>query len=81
MMRTSTEISSFPPTRWKRFFLEDAEELRLERVIEVADLVEEKRRIVGLLEFPDPRRRRPVKAPRSWPKSSDSRSSREWPRS
>ena len=50
-----------------------AEELRLQREVEIADLVDEERAAVRLLE--DAARARstaPVNAPRSWPKSSDS---------
>ena len=42
----------------KSLFLENAEKFGLEREIEVADFVEKERRIVRLLEFPDPRRGR-----------------------
>jgi hypothetical protein len=42
----------------------------------VADFVEEQRAALGLLEAPAALRLAPVKAPRSWPKSSDSSRSR-----
>ena len=55
--------------------LERAQELRLDRQRQRADLVEKERPALGQLEPPGPRRdRRPVNAPFSWPKSSASAS-------
>ena len=56
--------------------LEDSQELRLDREVEVAHLVEEERRAVRLLEAADARATAPVNAPFSWPKNSLSMRSR-----
>ncbi len=50
MMRTSTLSVSLPPTRSKRPLLEQAQELHLRAERDLADLVEEERAAVGLLE-------------------------------
>jgi HSP20 family molecular chaperone IbpA len=50
--------------------LERAQELRLERRVELADLVEEERAAAGELEASRARRRRPGEGTASWPKSS-----------
>ena len=60
-----------PPTRRTSRALERAEELRLQRQIEIANLVDEQRAAVRLLEDAAcAPRSAPVNAPRSWPKSS-----------
>ena len=46
-MRTSTGLSSLPPTRRMRAGLHEAEELRLQREVHLGDLVEEQRAAVG----------------------------------
>ena len=74
-MRTSTRADRVPPTRRDLAALEHAQELGLQRERQLANLVEEQRAAVGRA------RRRParsacapVKAPRSCPNSSLSRS-------
>ena len=52
--------------------LEHAQQLRLQRQRQLADLVEEQRAAVGLLERAGARRSAPVNAPFSWPNSSAS---------
>ena len=51
---------------------EHAQQARLQVGRHVADLVEEQRAALGLLEAPAARACAPVNAPRSWPNSSDS---------
>ncbi len=71
MMRTSTLITSSPPTRVNSF-LEDPQELDLHGQRHLAHLVEEEGAAVACLKLPSRRRRAPVNDPFSWPKSSDS---------
>ena len=53
MTRTSTLIVSLPPTRSNVALLEHAQELHLRARRDLADLVEEERAAVGLLEAAD----------------------------
>jgi len=53
--------------------LKGAQQLSLEVAVDLADLVEEERPPAARSKRPDRARSAPVKAPRSWPNSSDSR--------
>ena len=76
MRRTSTLISPLPPDARELAVLEHAQQLGLHGRRHVADLVEEERAAVGLLEAAAaPLGAAPENAPFSWPNSSLSTSS------
>ena len=69
MIRTST-LTAASADRHDLALLERAQQPRLQRGRDIADLVEEQRAAVGLTKSPGARPAAPVKAPRTWPKSS-----------
>ena len=73
--RTSTRSGLLAADPLEGLLLQRAQHLGLGLEAHVADLVEEERAAVGELELAAAPRHAPVKAPRSWPKSSDSISS------
>ena len=71
MMRTSTARLCRRPTGRTAPLLQHVQQLRLQRERHLADLVEEERAAVGLLEAgPARRAAAPVNAPCAWPNSS-----------
>jgi hypothetical protein len=62
--------SSCGAERTVRAVLQQSQHLDLRRQRQAVDLVEEERSAVGLVDQPSPSVDAPVKAPRSWPKSS-----------
>ena len=79
MRRTSTRAVAHVAEAAEALLLEHLQQLRLDREVHVADLVEEHRAAVRDLEQPGFAVVAPVKAPFSWPNSSVSSSSRDRP--